>query len=67
MLKYMIFYNDNDWLLKQGGGIKLWREDKERRPLWPRWEPATLSAQSMKNLDGIVRGISRFIKCWEKL
>jgi hypothetical protein len=67
MMKYIIFCNDNDWLPKEGGGIKLWREDKEGRPLWPRGEPATLSAQSMKNLDGIVRGISRFIKCWEKL
>jgi hypothetical protein len=31
MMKYRIHYSDNDWLQKEGGGIKLWREDKEGR------------------------------------
>jgi hypothetical protein len=29
MMKYRILCTDLDWLLKEGGGIKLWREDKE--------------------------------------
>jgi hypothetical protein len=62
MMKYKILYSNNDWFLKEGGGIKLWREDKERRVLWPCRELATLSAQSMKSLDEIVKGISWFIK-----
>jgi hypothetical protein len=67
MIKYRIFYSDNDWLLKEGGGSKLWRKDKEGRPLWPHREPASLCAQPMKNLNEIVKGISRFIKYCKKL
>jgi hypothetical protein len=44
MMKYRIFYTDSDWLPKEGGSIKLWLEDEERRALWPRGEPAPLSA-----------------------
>ena len=31
MIKYKILYIDTDWLPKEGRGIKLWKEDKERR------------------------------------
>jgi hypothetical protein len=34
---------------------------------WPRKEPAPLSRQPMKNLEEILRGISGFMKYWEKL
>jgi hypothetical protein len=67
MMKYRILCTDGDWLPKEDGGIKLWREDKKGRALWPREEPAPLSAQSMKNLNEILRGISRFMKYGEKL
>jgi hypothetical protein len=40
----------------------LWQEDEERKPLWPRAELVALSAHPMKNLDDIVKGISRFVK-----
>jgi hypothetical protein len=62
ILKYKILCSDNDWFLKEGGGMKLWREDEEGRPLWPCGEPVALSAQPMKNLNEIIKGISRFIK-----
>jgi hypothetical protein len=65
-MKYRILYTDSDWLPK-GRGIKLWREDKEGRALLPRGEPTPLSAQLMKNLEEISRGISGFMKYWEKL
>jgi hypothetical protein len=52
---------------KEGGGIKLWREDEEGRALWPHGEPAPLSVQPMKNLEELSRGISGFMKYWGKL
>jgi hypothetical protein len=67
MMKYRILCIDPDWLPKEGGGIKLWQEDEEGRALWPRGEPAPLSPQPMKNLEEILRGISGFMKYWEKL
>jgi hypothetical protein len=45
----------------------LWREDQEGRPLYPRGEPIALCAQPTKNLDEIVKGVSIFIKYWERL
>jgi hypothetical protein len=67
MMKYKIFCTDNDWLPNEGGGIKLWQEDEEGRSLWPRGKPAPLNVQPMRNVDEIVKGISGFIKYWEKL
>jgi hypothetical protein len=43
VMKYRILCTDPDWLPKEGGGIKLWREDEEGRALWPRGEPTSLS------------------------
>jgi hypothetical protein len=67
VMKYRILCTDPDWLPKEGGGIKLWQEDEEGRALWPRGEPTSLSPQPMRNLEEILRGISRFMKYWEKL
>ena len=60
-MKYRILCTNPDWLPK-GGGIKLWQEDKEGRALLPREEPTPLSAQPMKNLEEISRGIFGFMK-----
>jgi hypothetical protein len=65
VMKYKILCTDPDWLPKEGGGIKLWREDEEGRAMWPRGEPTSLSPQPMRNLDEISRGISGFMKYWE--
>jgi hypothetical protein len=66
VMKYRILCTNPDWLPKEGGGIKLWREDEEGRTLWPCREPAPLSAQPMKNLEEISKKISKFMKYWEK-
>jgi Fe-S cluster assembly iron-binding protein IscA len=44
MMKYRIHYSDNDWLPIEGCGIKLWRQDKEGRPLWLHGEPTAVRA-----------------------
>jgi hypothetical protein len=62
MMKYRILCSNNNWLPNEGGCIRLWQEDKEGRPLWPCGEPTPVSAQTMKNHDEIVKGISGFIK-----
>ena len=67
MMKYRILCSDSNWLLKECGGIKLWQEDKGGWAIWPCGESPALSAQPMKNLNEIIKGISRFIKYWEKL
>ena len=67
MMKYKIFCTYNVWLPKEDGGIKLKQEDEEERPLWPQGEPVPINVQPMRNIDEIVKDISRFIKCWGKL
>jgi hypothetical protein len=67
MMNYKILCTNIDWLPKEGGGIKLWREDEEERALWPCGKPAPLSAQPMKNLKEILRRITRFMKYYKKL
>jgi hypothetical protein len=67
VMKYRILCSNPDWLPKEHGGIKLWREEEEGRTLWPHEEPTPLSVQPMKNLHEILRGISGFMKYWEKL
>jgi hypothetical protein len=62
MMKYRIVCSDSKWLPKEGGGIKLWRDNNKRRAIWPCGEPLALSAQPIKNVDEIVKGISWFIK-----
>ena len=67
VMKYKILCTNPNWLPKEGGGIKLWQEDEEGRAIWPHGEPTSLSPQQMRNFEEILRGISRFIKYWEKL
>jgi hypothetical protein len=67
MMKYKILCIYTDWLPKEGGGIKLWKDDEEGRALWPHGELAPLSAQPMKNVEEILRGITRFMTYWENL
>ncbi len=67
MMKYRIHCNDEDWLPKEGGGIKLWKEDCEGRSLWPRGEPGPLQQQPMRSLDEILKGITGFINYWDTL
>ena len=62
MMKYTILYCDNEWLPNEGGDSKLWREDNKEKAIWPCGKPSTLSTQSMRNMDKIVKGISGFIK-----
>jgi hypothetical protein len=62
IMKYRILCTDTNWLPKEDGGIELWQEDKEERVLWPHGKPVPLSAQPMKNLEEILRGISGFMK-----
>ena len=66
MLQYKISYTDSDWLPKDGG-IKLWKEDKFRKPLLPYGESKPLSPHIMKNLAEIVMDLGSFIKLWDTM
>ena len=66
MMKYKILCHHDDWLPRDGGGIKLWKEDANGRSLWPRGEPCVLQPREMRNLPEVIKGLSGFISYWEK-
>ena len=45
----------------------MWKKDVEGRSLWPRGSPLPIPQNAMNNVQNIVKGISEFIKYWEKL
>ena len=67
VMMYKMLCIDADWLGENGRGIKLWKEDAEGRSSWPRGCPLPVPQNAMKDVQNIVKGISGFIKYWEKL
>jgi hypothetical protein len=67
VMKFKRYCTDTDWLPKEGGGIKLWREDEEGQSLWPRGEPKPVALLPMRSVEDISKGLSGFIKHWETL
>ena len=67
VMMYKMLCTDADWLGENGRGIKLWKEDAKGRSSWPRGCPLPVPQNAMKDVQNIVKGISRFIKYWEKL
>ena len=67
VLKYEIYCHDEEWLPKgEGNGIKLWKEDSERRSLWPCGAPDAVKLETMRHLPKVVKGLSGFIDHWEQ-
>ena len=64
-MKYKLFCTDVEWLGEGGAGIKIWKEDAQRRSLWPRGKPVPVPQWTMRGVEDIERGISGFVKYWE--
>ena len=54
VMKYKLLCTDDDWL-PQDGGIKLWKDNLQRRAMWPRGFPNAIQPSSMQNIDEIKR------------
>ena len=67
VMKYKMLCIDAHWLGENGKATKFWKEDVEGRSLWPRGIPLPVPQNAMKDVQHIVKGISAFIKYWEKL
>jgi hypothetical protein len=67
LIQYKRYCTDAEWLPKEGGGIRLWREDNEGKPILPTREPNALAPQQMRNHSEITKGIGGFINLWETI
>jgi hypothetical protein len=65
LMQYKRYCTDAEWLPKEGGGIRLWREDDEGKPILSTGEPNALAPQQMRNHFEITKGIGGFISLWE--
>jgi hypothetical protein len=43
LMQYKHYCTDAEWLPKEGGGIRLWRENNEGKPILPTGEPRALA------------------------
>jgi hypothetical protein len=67
LMQYKHYCTNAKWLPKEGGGIRLWREDNEGKPILPTGEPSALAPQQMQNHSEIIKSIGGFINLWEML
>ena len=67
LMQYKHYCTIAEWLPKEGGGICLWREDNEGKPILLTRELNVLVPQPMRNLSKIAKSIGGFINLWEML
>ena len=52
-MQYKLLCTDNQWLSKEGGGIRLWKETEDGSPKVPRGDPKALKPQKMRGYDEV--------------
>jgi hypothetical protein len=67
LMQYKHYYTYVEWLPKEGGGIWLWKEDNDGKPILPIGELNSLPPQQIQNHPEIVKNIGGFISFWESL
>ena len=63
-MQYKILCTDIDWLPREGGGIRLWKETSDGRPRVPRGSPVPLAPQMMRSFDEVCKGLDGYIAFW---
>ena len=60
LMQFKYFCTNSDWLAEACGGIRLWNENADGRPLVPRGDPLALASQRGKSFDEVCKGIDGF-------
>jgi hypothetical protein len=47
LMQYKLYCTDPEWLSKEDGGIRFWKEDSDGKPILPTGEPNALPPQQM--------------------
>ena len=64
LMQFKYLCIDSDWLPEAGGGIRLWNENTDGRPLVPRSDPLALARQRGKSFDEVCKGIDEYVNLW---
>ena len=67
LMQYKLLCTDNQWLPKEGGGIRLWKESEDGSPKVPHGDPKALKAQKMRGHDEVCKGLGGFLNLWSAM
>jgi hypothetical protein len=67
LIQYKLWCTDSEWLLKENGGIRLWKETVDNCPKVPSGSPICLVPQKMRNFDEVVKGLTGFVNLWDTM
>ena len=66
-MQYKLLCTDNEWLPKEGGGIRLWKETEDGSPKVPCGDPMALKPQKMCGHDEVYKGLGGFLNLWSAM
>ena len=66
-MQYKLVCTDNEWLPKECGGIRLWKETEDGSPKVPRGDPMALKPQKMSGHDEVYKGLGGFLNLWSAM
>ena len=61
-MQYKFLFTDNQWLPKEDGGIRLWKETKDGSPKVLHGDPKALKPQKMRRHDEVCKGLGGFLR-----
>ena len=64
LMQYKILCTDSEWLPKEGGGMRLWKEAANGRPKVPMGSPKPLAPHQMRCFDDVCKGLDGYITLW---
>ena len=67
LMHYKLLCIDNKWLLKEGGGIWLWKQSEDGLPKVPFKDPKALKPQKMCGHDEVCKGLEGFLNLWSAM
>ena len=67
LMQYKLLCTDNEWLPKEGGGIRLWKETEDGSTKVPCGDPMALKPQKMCGHDEVYKGLGRFLNLWSAM
>ena len=67
LMQYKLLCTNNEWLPKEGGEIRLWKETEDGSPQVPCGDLMALKPQKMRGHDEVYKGLGGFFNLWSAM
>ena len=67
LMQYKLLCTNNEWLPKEGGGIRLWKETEDGSPKVPSGDSMPLRPQKMCGHDEVCKDLGGFLNLWSSM